>query len=769
VLGFGWLSLDFALIAAYLSFGGARLSEDGIADSAGRVLYNLFPDGLRAYASGLLEGPVHRLGGVLGNGFVLGAIALGVSSWVGWVALPFAGLWLASSIVLWRAYPRLLLQASAEHGLAGAGIDRATLLDRSTLRSLAGALVDPDPRLCRAAIDLIVDGEPPLVIGLLTQAIERAPESNRPLHVETLYRNVERLPPGIACSEEATTSLARLLRSQPPLPAEERADLARVYARLTSDGDTPQATADASRELLERALGDRAAPVRLAAIAELHRRGAPPPGLPDLNRTLSDALSASDALIRRAARKELRALLLVSTPGEEWHQRLLLLARHLEQRADRADTAEALQGVARRHGSHMQAVAKDALQFAEDRDPRVRGAVLCLAGHAGLTAEGPRLVSALAARAIEEANGAREGLVALGASAALPLLVGQELGGAATREAVVSVLRELEVDRATLDALRVSQLESIQEAAVHRAAIDALSGALPSLLKRRLDERVSEGLGALLDLLSALHDEPRLSELERQLRRSAVGRERDLLIEAIEALLGRSEHEAIVPLLESGDPVRRGQTACKALDGPFPDEALALSELSESPDATIRLLTATISLERTGEIRDAAAMPSVMKIAAQLQSAPAFDRLNTQQLLALAALLQEQKIAEGDRIYEAGEEGLGLYFVLEGEVELRRGDLVMERASPGSIFGELSPLDGVPRSTDAIAGSSGLLLRLDRDDLLPLLEEAPALTIGLAQLLSSRLRRMQDRLEEAVSPSSPNDTSTSASPSEQAQ
>jgi hypothetical protein len=523
-----------------------------------------------------------------------------------------------------------------------------------------------------------------------------------------------------------------------------------------------QATADdASRELLQRALGDRAAPVRLAAIAELHRRGAPPPGLPDLNRTLSDALSASDALIRRAARKELRAILLVTSPGDEWHQRLLLLARHLDRRADRADTAEALAEVARRHGSHMQAVAKDALPFAEDRDPRVRGAVLCLAGHAGLTAEGPRLVSALGARASEEANGAREGLVALGANAALPLLVGQELGGTATREAIVSVLRELEVDRATLDALRVSQLGSIQEAAVHRAAIEELAGPLASLLKRRLDERVSEGLGALLDLLSALHEEPRLAELERQLRRSEAGRERDLLIEAIEALLRRGEHEAIVPLLESSDSVQRGQAACKALGRAFPDEALVLSELSESPDATIRLLTATISLERTGEIRDAAAMPSAMKIAAELQSMPAFDRLNTQQLLALAALLQEQKIAEGERIYEAGEEGLGLYFLLEGEVELRRGDLVMERATPGSIFGELSPLDGVPRSTDAIASSNGLLLRLDRDDLLPLLEEAPALTIGLAQLLSSRLRRLQDRLEEAVSPSTPDDASTS--------
>jgi hypothetical protein len=743
VIGFGWLGLDFALVAAFSSFGAARLAETAIAESAARVVYNLFPDRIRAYASGLLEGPVNRLGGMLGNGFVLSAIALGLSAWIGWIALSVAVLWLASAIVLWRAYPGLLLRASAEHGLAGAGSDRATLLDSTTLRNLAKSLVDPDPRICRAAIDLVVDGEPAGVIALLAQTIEDAPESNRPMLVESLHRLVEPMPPDSARNEEAAQSLARLLRARPPLPTGERADLARIYARLTASGETSETSARESHEILERILGDREAAVRLAAIAELHRRGTPPPGLPDLDRTLSDALSARDALIRRAARKEIRAILMGANPDEAWLRWSHLLTRHLVQRADRAETAEALQEVGRRHGKHIQPAAEDALRFVDDRDPRVRGALLCLAGHAGLAAEAPRLVSALGSSAPEEARGSREGLVALGPDAALPLLIGQELGSVATREAVVSVLRELEVDRAMLDLLHAKELETIHEALVLRAAIDAIPGAVASLLKRRLDERVSEGLGALLDLLSARHDEPRLAELERQLRRSSGGRERDILIEAIESLLSRAEHKAIVPILESEDCERRGRIACQALGRDLPDRARALIELSQNSDPTIRLIAQPISLEPTHEISDAEAMPSAMKIAAQLQSAPVFGRLNTQQLLALASLLQEQKISKGERIYSIGDEGLGLYFLQEGEVELRRGDLILD---------ELSPLDGVPRAEDAIARSNGLLLRLDRDELIPLLEEAPSVTIGLAQLLSARVRRLQDRFEQAVSP-----------------
>jgi Cyclic nucleotide-binding domain len=752
LVGFTWLGLDFVLFAAFAAFGTTRVTESGIADSASLVLYNLFPDATRARASALLEGPIHRLGGVLGNGFVLEALALGGASWVGWAALPVAGIWLVSALILWRAYPGLLLRASAEHGLAGAGIDRATLLDPATLRSLAGGLVDPDPRMCRAAIDLVADGETDQVVGLLAAAVAQAPPGNRPLLVETLHRLVEPIAPGSARSDMAMQELTRSLRARPPLPAEERADLLRVYARLTAGDDLPKPIIRESRAMLERALGDRAAPVRLAAVAELHRRGAPPLGLPDLNRTLANALDASDALIRRAARKELRAILLTSTPDEHWSERLRLLAGHLAQRADRAETAEALCEVARRHGHHTHAVARDALGFAKDRDARVRGALLCLAGHAGLVEEGPLLVSALGSPAEDESKAAREGLVALGADAVLPLLVGMELGGTAQREGIVAVLRELEVDATTLEDLRDKQLDAIREAVVHRACVDTLRGGLATLLRRRLDERISEGLGALLDLLSTLHEDRRIRTLDRRLRRTTEERERDLLIEAIEALLGREEHRAIVPLLESGEWHNRADAAARALGRLVPEQTQALSELRSSQDVTTRLLAAEISLDPTDPIGDPRAMPTAMEIAVHLQAVPAFDRLGTQQLMALSEMLQEQKLNAGEYVYHAGDEGMGLYFVLEGEVELRRGGLMLERSGAGSFFGELSTLDGVPRSADAVASSAARVLRLDQEDLMPLLEEAPGLAIGLAQFLSSRVRRLEDRLEEATTP-----------------
>ncbi len=747
-LGFGWLGIDFALVAALVSFGVVRVVEDGIADTGGRVLYNLFPDEIRGRASSLLEGPVHRLGAALGNGVVLGALAVGGAAWLGWAAAPMVVAWLACALVLQRAYPGLLLQASADHGLAGADVDREALLDRSTLRRIAASLVDPDPRAVRAAIDLLADGDPTLSVRLLAEAIESAPAANRPLIVEALQRLVEPLPPGEARSDEATAALAQALRARPAGSTEERADLAQVYARLTAGDSTSETLARESRALLERLLGDRAAPVRLAAIVELHRRGAPPVGLPDLDRTLADALGASDALTRRAARVELRRMLLAD-PDERWEARLALLASHLDRRADRAPTAEALRDVARRHRGRMADVAREAVRFAEDRDPRVRRAVLALIGHAELADEAPRLVAALGERVAEDSEGAREGLVALGAQAVLPLLVGLEFGGPRRRQDVLAVLRELEVDPATLGGLRDRQLASIHEAVALRAAADPWPGDVASLLRRRLEERIEEGLGALLDLYAALYRDPRLADLDRRLRRAPSARERDLLIEAIEALLGHEDRQAIVPLIEAGDWSERGRASLDTLNRRPLATAGALSELRGASDPGLRKLAGAIALEGAEAIGDPDPMPSAMEIAVALQEVRAFDRLSTPQLMSLAALLQEQKAAAGERIFVTGEESSGLYFVLEGEVELRRGELVLDRAPAGSFFGEISALDGVPRSADAVAVEPVRLLRLERDDLLGLLEDAPAVSIGLAQALTARVRRLADRLEES--------------------
>jgi hypothetical protein len=368
LLGFAWLSVQLGLRAGVTALGAGRVAEDGIAGSALRVLFNLFPESLRSRASGLLEGPVTRLGGMLGNGMVLVALEVGAASAIAVAAIPVAGVWLAASLALRRAYPSLLLHASADRSLAGVGADKGKLLDPATVRALAPSLADPDPDICRAALDLIVDADPAVGVGVLARALEHAPAVSRPLLVDALHRLVEPLPPGSLRSGAAIAALGRTLSEPAELPAEERADLIQVYARLTGGTGASERDARTSTELLRRALGDPEAAVRLAAIAELQRRGKPPPGVADLDAVLAGSLVGRDALMRRTARKELRAMLLSSQPDPGWAQRLGLLAARLGQRADRAETAEALVEVARRHASATRPCLEAMASRAEDRD-----------------------------------------------------------------------------------------------------------------------------------------------------------------------------------------------------------------------------------------------------------------------------------------------------------------------------------------------------------------------------------------------------------------
>jgi CRP/FNR family transcriptional regulator len=136
-----------------------------------------------------------------------------------------------------------------------------------------------------------------------------------------------------------------------------------------------------------------------------------------------------------------------------------------------------------------------------------------------------------------------------------------------------------------------------------------------------------------------------------------------------------------------------------------------------------------------------------MNVAVRLQTTPAFGRLPTQQLVGLAEVLEELRLEAGDPVFAEGDEGDGIYFVYEGSAELYRGEEVIDRKGPGSFFGELSTLDGVPRKLAARASETTVLLRLDREELMALMENQPELAIGMSQFLCTRVRSLQKQMD----------------------
>ncbi|MBN8527412.1 MAG: cyclic nucleotide-binding domain-containing protein [Planctomycetes bacterium] len=123
-----------------------------------------------------------------------------------------------------------------------------------------------------------------------------------------------------------------------------------------------------------------------------------------------------------------------------------------------------------------------------------------------------------------------------------------------------------------------------------------------------------------------------------------------------------------------------------------------------------------------------------------------FGGLIDAQLDALIGRIRTESVPAGAVLMREGERGDRLYCLVEGEVEVRRGDRVLVRLGPGETLGEMEIIDMQPRSATVTALTPCVLYGLALRDILALQRsDLPAFTLvimNLARDLSRRLRRM---------------------------
>jgi len=133
-----------------------------------------------------------------------------------------------------------------------------------------------------------------------------------------------------------------------------------------------------------------------------------------------------------------------------------------------------------------------------------------------------------------------------------------------------------------------------------------------------------------------------------------------------------------------------------------------------------------------------------------------FDELD---LAALAVHMRERPLRRNQILFREGDAGDEIFIVRRGTMLISKAvtgkvEQVLVRVEPGDFFGEMSLLDGSPRSATVQAESEAELLVLGRDGLQALTETNPrgaaAFFQAMVQVFIERLRRSTLQVAEAT-------------------
>ncbi len=125
---------------------------------------------------------------------------------------------------------------------------------------------------------------------------------------------------------------------------------------------------------------------------------------------------------------------------------------------------------------------------------------------------------------------------------------------------------------------------------------------------------------------------------------------------------------------------------------------------------------------------------------AVLENVPLFATLSQKQLEQIARLVDEVELPAGKRLATIGETGRELFIIVDGQalVTTRQGRIA--RLGPGDFFGEMSLIDGDPRSASVEAATPIRLLVLGYREFWQLLDEHLPIVRKIVRTLSKRLR-----------------------------
>ncbi len=132
----------------------------------------------------------------------------------------------------------------------------------------------------------------------------------------------------------------------------------------------------------------------------------------------------------------------------------------------------------------------------------------------------------------------------------------------------------------------------------------------------------------------------------------------------------------------------------------------------------------------------------------RIKSVPLFSAFSDKELQRVAAIAKEVTFPPGKEIAKQGESGIGFHMIVSGEASVSVDGKEHAALGPGVYFGEMSLLDGGPRSATVMATSELKTVSLTSWDFNALLDEYPELARKLLIQLCKRLRSVESSISQ---------------------
>jgi CRP-like cAMP-binding protein len=128
-----------------------------------------------------------------------------------------------------------------------------------------------------------------------------------------------------------------------------------------------------------------------------------------------------------------------------------------------------------------------------------------------------------------------------------------------------------------------------------------------------------------------------------------------------------------------------------------------------------------------------------------LQQVPLLANLSRAALGELARRAEEVEVPKGAYLTRQGAIGAEVYLILDGSFAVRRHTRQIATRGKGSVLGEMSLIDGLPRSANVVADEDSIVLVVHRKDFEQLLE-IPRVSRAIMRTLAGRLREAEDKI-----------------------